>query len=58
VHAVPAAGATIQPGVFTHHHLALHLHPPSWGFVVALTAIDGVASVFPAAVAKSLIDVQ
>jgi len=58
VPAVPAAGTTIQPGVLPHHHLALHLHPPCWSFVVTLAAIDGVARVLTAAVAKPLIDVQ
>ena len=58
MHAIPAAGTTIQPGVLPHHHLALHLHPPRWGFVVALAAVDRIARVFPAAVAKPLIDVE
>ena len=58
MHTVTAAGTTIQPGVLPHHHLALHLHPPRWSFVVTLAAIDGVASVFAAAVAKPLIDVE
>jgi len=57
VHAIPAAGTPIQPGVLPHHHLALHLHPPCWGFVVTLLAVDGIASVLAAAVANPLIDV-
>jgi len=58
MHAVSAAGTTIQPGVLPHHHLALHFHPPCRSFVVTLAAIDGVASVLAAAVAKPLIDVE
>ena len=58
MHAVPAAGATIEPCILTHHHLALHFHPPRWSFVVTLAAIDRVARLLPAAVAKPLIDVE
>jgi len=58
MHAVSAASTTIQPGVLTHHHLALHFHPSRWSFVVALTAVDRIARVLAAAVAKSLIDVE
>jgi hypothetical protein len=58
MHAIPAAGTTIQPGVLPHHHLALHFHPPRWSFVVTLAAVDRVARVLAAAVAKPLIDVE
>jgi len=58
MHAVSAAGTTIQAGILPHHHLAFQLHPPCWSFVVALAAIDRVASVLATAVAKPLIDVQ
>jgi hypothetical protein len=58
VDAVPAAGATIQTRILAHHYFPLQFHPSSWSLVVTLAAVDRIASVFAAAVAKPLIDFQ
>ena len=58
VDAVSAAGATIQTRILTHHHLTLQFHPSSWSLVVTLAAVNRIARVLAAVVAKPLIDFQ